>query len=63
MSAPTQDEVNLFLDDLRQSGVTNMFGAAPYLRREFDLRQQEASDMLIEWMRTFGERHPRPVSK
>ena len=23
-----------FLEDLRQSGITNMFGAAPYLRSE-----------------------------
>jgi len=25
-----QEQVNYFLDELRESGVTNMFGAAPY---------------------------------
>ena len=27
-----------YLDDLRESGVTNMFGARPYLEAEFDPR-------------------------
>lgn len=56
---PTQDEVNGYLDDLRESGVTNMFGALPYLMENFDITAQEASTLLAEWMRTYGERHPR----
>lgn len=42
-----------FLDVLRESGVTNMFGAAPYLMEEFDIEKKEAIEILSEWMRTF----------
>lgn len=47
-----------YLDSVRSSGVTNMFGAAPYVQTEFGLTKQEAKDVLIEWMQTFEERHP-----
>lgn len=47
-----------YLDALRERGVTNMFGAAPYLEREFRLSRRVARDILIYWMQTFGERHP-----
>jgi hypothetical protein len=40
----------VFLNNLRYSGVTNMFGAAPYLQEEFDLSRQEAKEVLLEWM-------------
>jgi hypothetical protein len=43
-----------YLDFLRASGVTNMFGAAPYLEDRFDLSRQEARKILIEWMEHFG---------
>lgn len=44
-----------FLDDLRESGKTNMFGAAPYLEAEFDLERKEAKAVLMEWMDSFRE--------
>lgn len=47
-----------YLDMLRESGVTNMFGATPYLVEEFGLSKAEARKILLEWMRTFSERHP-----
>jgi hypothetical protein len=47
-----------YLDELRLSGVTNMFGAGPYLEAEFDLRPNEARAILMEWMSTFDKRHP-----
>ena len=47
-----------FLDGLRESGVTNMFGAAPYLQEEYDLTGREARDILSHWIKTFGNRHP-----
>ena len=63
------DEMLEYLDELRESGVTNMFGAGPYLERAFpdELRKdrnsfhssQKARDVLTYWMKTFGERHPR----
>jgi predicted KAP-like P-loop ATPase len=39
-----------FLNRLRESGETNMYGASPYLREEFGFRKHEASKILMEWM-------------
>jgi len=44
-----------FLVALRDSGATNMFGAAPYLQAEFGLDKREAREVLANWMRSFGE--------
>ena len=53
-----KEEVFEFLDILRESGVTNMFGARPYVMDEFPkLNEKEAGGMLSEWMKTFKERH------
>ncbi len=43
-----------FLDDLRESGETNMFGAAPYLVERYSLDIREARDILKRWMDTFS---------
>ena len=53
------EEYFTFLDELRESGITNMFGAGPYLAEAFELALDEAHIILIEWMNTFTERHPR----
>ena len=37
-----------YLDQLRESGITNMFGASPYLQEAFDLDRYEAKDILLE---------------
>jgi hypothetical protein len=42
-----------YLNVLRESGVTNMFGAAPYLQQEFGLSKHEARDILKQWMESF----------
>jgi hypothetical protein len=39
-----------FLDSLRESGITNMFGAAPYLAGAFTLSNSQAREILLEWM-------------
>jgi hypothetical protein len=53
------DEHLVYLDELRESGETNMFGARPYLMEEFDeLSKTEAEVVLTYWMKTFSERHP-----
>jgi len=50
----------LYLDGLRESGVTNMFGAVPFVLLEFpSLSKQQAKQVLIYWMKTFGDRHPK----
>ena len=53
----TQDQVNVFLDNLRESGVTNMFGAGSYIQEEFGVTKYDANRFLTKWMDTFGERH------
>ena len=51
------DEHLEFLDELRDSGVTNMFGARPYLHRAYpDLSLTECGTILSYWMHTYGER-------
>ena len=44
-----------YLNRLRESGATNMFGAAPYLEMEFDLDRREAKQVLMAWMQWVGE--------
>lgn len=53
-----QEKVNVFLDKLRESGQTNMFGAAPYVSEAFGVSKYEARDLVKNWMQTFDERHP-----
>ena len=42
-----------YLDELRESGVTNMFGAGPYLAKEFGLEEGEARRIVSAWMNQF----------
>ena len=39
-----------YLESLRQSGITNMLGAAPYLANAFGLSLPEARKILSAWM-------------
>lgn len=44
-----------YLDDLRKSGATNMYGAAPYLAAEYpDMGIQMARKVLGLWQNTFS---------
>lgn len=52
--AKTTNEYWIYLEELRRSGVTNMFGAAPYLADEFGLSQKEATKILTEWMQNYN---------
>ena len=47
------EEHKEFLDELRESGDTNMWGAGPYLQEEFGVTRQEAKAIVTEWMATF----------
>ena len=47
----------LYLDDLRESGRTNMFGAGQFLTDEMDVPRADASKYLTHWMETFEKRH------
>lgn len=45
-----------FLERLRQSGATNMFGATPYLQEFFEeLSHAEAVRILSTWMANYDE--------
>lgn len=46
-------EYKEYLDELRESGETNMFGAGQYLQDEFGLTKQEGQQVLTHWMKTF----------
>jgi len=56
-SLPTQKQVDKFLDDLRNTGVTNMYGATPYIQDIFGITKYDAQRFLITWMETFKERN------
>lgn len=46
-----------YLDELRESGATNMFGATAYLMVEFGMDRKVAAPILGYWMKTFADRH------
>lgn len=56
---PDKEEVFAFLDILRESGVTNMYGAGPYVEDSFGCDHRDARKLVIEWMKTFNQRHPQ----
>ncbi len=48
-----------YLDRLRQSGETNMFGAVPYLQKQFfelALDRKKAAQVLQAWMDSHHEK-------
>jgi len=44
-----------YLNELRSSGVINMFGASPYIIEEFGVTQSESRQLLSLWMANFNE--------
>lgn len=53
------DKYFAYLDRLRESGITNMWGATDYIMKEFGLDYIESRDILVTWMETFSERHAK----
>jgi len=47
------EDINAYLIALRDTGVTNMFGAVPYLEEAFDMSRSEAKAALFAWMDSF----------
>jgi len=47
------DEHKEFLNELRESGITNMFGAAPYIVDRFNVDRTKAKEILKDWMESF----------
>lgn len=52
--AKTTNVYWIYLEQLRRSGVTNMFGASPYLVEEFGLSRNEARTILTDWMNNYN---------
>lgn len=50
----TTNKYWIYLEELRRSGIVNMFGAAPYLAEAFDLTSHEAKQILSEWMKNYN---------
>ena len=49
-----------YLEELRKSGVTNMYGASPFLESEFaELTEKDANDILVTWMTNYSELNKR----
>lgn len=49
----------VYLDSLRESGVTNMYGSSIYVERAFNVSRDRAEEIVAYWMQTFSRRHPK----
>lgn len=55
-----KDDIFEFLFDLRDSGVTNMFGSGSYVKEEFPLlTRKQVQEVVLEWMNNFEELRQR----
>lgn len=52
-----EEKVFSYLDTLRESGVTNMYGARPYVQERFGFDKTKSGELLSKWMKTFEQRH------
>ena len=50
-----RNEIYLYLEQLRESGETNMFGAGVYLQKHFELPKDKAVMYLTDWMRSYNK--------
>jgi len=59
-----KDEHLAYLDDLRDSGVVNMWGAAPFLANTFDGLNRDSANIIFDyWKDTYSERNLRCSQK
>lgn len=55
---PINDEWSIYyqtLEYIRRSGITNMWGAAPYLAEYRDIPKTLASEVLLSWIENYDE--------
>jgi len=45
----------IFLEQLRESGITNMFGSPAYLRDAFDVGRRTSMKIVASWMENYEE--------
>ena len=49
-----QDEANAVFESLKESGITNMFGAAPYAAEMLGVSLEEAKVLHKGWMEGYS---------
>jgi hypothetical protein len=47
------NEHKVYLEALRDSGETNMWGAAPYIQSAFRVSHADSKKILVEWIESF----------
>lgn len=52
--AKTTNKYWVYLENLRRSGVCNMFGATPYIMDKFGVDKNEARAILMDWMNNYN---------
>ena len=57
------NEVFLYLEELRESGVTNMFGAHQYVMEDFEISKALAIKLVKTWMDSYNEEKTMVKSK
>ena len=50
------EKVFPYLDELRESGITNMYEAHKYVIEEFSINKDMAIKLVQAWMETFREK-------
>ena len=50
----TTNKYWIFLENLRRSGVVNMYGVGSYLEFEFGVDRREARRILVDWMTNYN---------
>lgn len=50
----TTNKYWIYLENLRRSGVTNMYGAVPYIMAEFGIDRKSATNILLDWMQNYN---------
>lgn len=45
----------IYLNELRESGVTNMFGAVDFVVQKFEITRELAMKVLTNWMKNYAE--------
>lgn len=50
----TDNKYWIYLEELRRSGATNMFGAAPFIEARFGVSNSKAREILLDWMKNYN---------
>lgn len=51
-----KEEIFEYLNNLRDSGITNMYGAGRYIQEDFGLDAKESRQYLLDWMESFNKK-------